>query len=133
MLKKTIKYADLDGNEVTEDFYFHLSKAELTTMAIEEEGIAERLRKLADGGERREIIQAFNDIIRMSVGHRSEDGKRFIKSPDEAQAFMESEAYGELFMELFTDPVAAVEFVCAIAARRFPKPVAGETPPLGRR
>ena len=31
------------------------------------------------------------------------------------------------------EQVAAVEFVCAIAARRFPKPVAGETPPLGRR
>ena len=114
MLKKSITYTDLDNNKVTEEFYFHMSKAELTTMAIEEEGIAERLKKLADGGERREIIKAFNDIIRMSVGRRSEDGKRFIKDPDEAQAFMESEAYGELFMELFTDPVAAVEFVKAV-------------------
>mgnify|MGYP000249563697 FL=1 len=30
MLKKTISYTDYDGNQRTEDFYFNLSKAEIT-------------------------------------------------------------------------------------------------------
>ncbi len=29
MLKKTVKYEDLDGNEVVEDFHFHMTKAEI--------------------------------------------------------------------------------------------------------
>ena len=34
MLKKTIKYTDYDGNEREEDFYFNLSKAEITEMEL---------------------------------------------------------------------------------------------------
>ena len=33
MLKKTITFEDLDGNLVTDDFYFHLSKAEIAEIA----------------------------------------------------------------------------------------------------
>lgn len=32
MIKKTISYADYDGTNRTEDFYFNLSMAELTEM-----------------------------------------------------------------------------------------------------
>ena len=34
MLKKTMTYTDFDGNERTEDFYFNLSKAEVTEMEL---------------------------------------------------------------------------------------------------
>ena len=30
MIKKTITYSDFNGNERTEDFYFNLTKAEIT-------------------------------------------------------------------------------------------------------
>ena len=38
MLKKTISYTDYDGNQRTEDFYFNLSKAEITEMELSMEG-----------------------------------------------------------------------------------------------
>ena len=38
MLKKTIKYTDYNGEEQTEDFYFNLSKAELTEMELSTTG-----------------------------------------------------------------------------------------------
>ena len=38
MLKKTITYTDFDDNERTEDFYFHLSKAEIAEMELSENG-----------------------------------------------------------------------------------------------
>ena len=38
MLKKTITYTDYDGNERTEDFYFNISKAELTELQFSVKG-----------------------------------------------------------------------------------------------
>jgi hypothetical protein len=32
MLKKTITYTDYNGNKLTEDFYFNLSRAEIAEM-----------------------------------------------------------------------------------------------------
>lgn len=130
MLKKEIKYTDLDGNEVTEEFHFHLSKAELAQMALEEDDISTRLKTLAEGGDRKEIIAAFNFIIEKSFGRRSEDGKRFVKDVEEARAFMQSEAYGELFMELFTDPVAAVDFIKATIPGDLAEKLAGQFPDM---
>ena len=40
MLKKTISYTDYDGNQRTEDFYFNLSKAEITEMELSMERAA---------------------------------------------------------------------------------------------
>ena len=38
MLKKTIKYTDFNDNEITEDFYFNLNKAELLEMESKSNG-----------------------------------------------------------------------------------------------
>ena len=38
MLKKTVTYVDYNGVERTEDFYFNLSKAEVTEMELSVEG-----------------------------------------------------------------------------------------------
>src|SRR6185503_12736763 len=99
-------------------------------MALEEDDISTRLKTLAEGGDRKEIIAAFNFIIEKSFGRRSEDGKRFVKDVEEARAFMQSEAYGELFMELFTDPVAAVDFIKATIPGDLAEKLAGQFPDM---
>ena len=38
MLKKTIAYVDFNGNDQTEDFYFNLSKTDLTEMQLSVDG-----------------------------------------------------------------------------------------------
>lgn len=112
MLKKKITYLDLDDNEITEDFYFNLSKAEITEMELSREGgFAEYLKKIIASEDRAEIIATFKIIISMTVGLRSEDGKRFIKSQDISDGFMQSNAYSTMFMELLTDTTKAVEFI----------------------
>lgn len=112
MLKKTITFKDLDGNEVTEDFYFNLNKAEIAEMELSYEGgLSDYLQviiKKTDGGA---IITAFKDIVTRSVGRRSEDGRRFIKSPDITNEFLQTEAYSEMFMELVTSAEAAAKFI----------------------
>jgi hypothetical protein len=115
MLKKTITFEDLDGNEVTEDFYFNLGKAELAEMALSVEGgLEEYLRTIIKANENSVILAAFKDIIAKSVGQRSEDGRRFIRDADIVGAFMESAAYGELLIELVSDVNKASEFVNGI-------------------
>jgi hypothetical protein len=50
----------------------------------------------------------------MSYGKKSDDGRRFIKSPELSKEFTETEAFSELFMELAGDADAAAAFVNGI-------------------
>lgn len=115
MLKKRIKYIDYDGNEREEDFYFNLSKAELIELELTTEGgLEQMIQKITDTRDMPKLIELFKRLILMSYGEKSENGKRFIKSKELSDAFAQTEAYSELFMELATDDKAASEFVNGI-------------------
>lgn len=119
MLKKTITFDDLDGNPVTEDFYFNLTAADLAEMEMSREGGLEaHLRKLIVTNNGEDIISTFKSIITKSVGRRSEDGRRFMKSQDITDEFLQTDAYSVMFMELITDANAASEFVNAVVPRK---------------
>lgn len=112
MIKRTITYNDYNGIERTEDFYFNLSKAEIMEMEMSTSGgLAERIRKVIALQDSPAIIKIFKDLITQSYGEKSPDGKRFLKSPEIVEAFTQTEAYSNLFMELATDANAAAEFV----------------------
>ena len=115
MLKKTIKYTDYDGNEREEDFYFNLSKAEITEMEMSKEGgMSEYIKKISATQNGPELIKLFKDIIIKSYGEKSLDGKRFIKNKELTEAFTQTEAYSELFVELASNADEAVKFVNGI-------------------
>ena len=121
MLKKTITYTDYEGVERTEDFYFNLTKAECVEMQWSAEGgMAKRLQKIVATQDVKQIVEIFKDIILRSYGEKSDDGRRFIKSKELSDAFSQTEAYSELYMELSSDDKAAAEFINAIT----PKPAA---------
>ena len=56
------------------------------------------------------IVQTFKELILKSYGEKSLDGKRFEKSLEKADAFAQTEAYSELFMELATNTDSAIKF-----------------------
>ena len=115
MLKKRIKYTDYDGVEREEDFYFNLTKAEITELELSTEGgLQNAIEKIIDAKDTPQIIQFFKKIILMSYGEKSPDGRRFIKSEKITEEFTQTEAYSELFMELATDEKAAAAFVNGI-------------------
>lgn len=115
MLKKAITYTDFNGEEVTEHFYFNLTKAELIELEMSHEGgLSESLKKIVESGDGGKIIQEFKDIILKAYGERSLDGKRFVKSQHARDEFESTEAYSTLFVSLVTDPEAAAEFVSGI-------------------
>ena len=115
MLKKTITYTDYNGNERTEDFYFNLTRAELMEMELEiSGGMQQFLEKIVAEQDAAKIIEKFKDIILRSYGEKSPDGKRFMKSKELVDGFVQTEAYSKLFMELATDAKAAADFVNGI-------------------
>ena len=112
MLKKTISYEDFDGNEITEDFYFNLTKAEIAEMELEVRGgLSATLEKITKAKETPVLIKIFKDLILRSYGVKSDDGKRFIKTKTMREEFEQHAAFSALFMELATDANAASEFV----------------------
>lgn len=118
MFKKTMTYTDYDGNERTEDFYFNLTKAELLDMEMSTEGGLEKMiNKIISTKDTVKIIAVFKDLIARSYGEKSADGKRFIKSKELTEAFMQTEAYSDLFMELATNTKSAEDFVNGITPK----------------
>lgn len=115
MLKKTITFKDLDGNDVTEDFYFNLNKAEIAEMELSYDGgLSDYLQKIIQKEDGYAIITSFKDIITKAVGKRSDDGRRFIKSQDIINEFVQTEAYSSMFMDIVTNATSAVDFIKGI-------------------
>lgn len=120
MLKKTIKYTDFNEEEITEVYFFNLSKAELIELQMSrKEGFAESIQAIIDAGDGNSLIGEFKKLILMSYGKKSADGKRFIKNQQLRDEFESSEAYSTLFMELATDTDAAIEFINGIIPTGF--------------
>lgn len=111
MIKKTVKYVDYNGVERVEDFYFNLNKAEITEMELSiDGGLTKMIEDIVASNDNKQIVGLFKEILLKSYGEKSKDGKRFVKSKEMAEAFAQTEAYSELFIELALDAQAAADF-----------------------
>lgn len=115
MLKKTVKYVDYNGNERVEDFYFNLSKAELSDMNWSTAGgLGQMLQDIISAQDIPKIAAIFKDIVLRSYGVKSADGRRFIKSKELSTEFSQTEAYSIIYMELANDEKMAAAFINGI-------------------
>ncbi len=126
MLKKQITYENpFTEKEVTEEHYFHISKADLVQMEMEEHnneytdkngkkytGMQAKLQRIVDSQDGKAIMAELRDIIRRSYGKK--DGDRFLKSSEIWENFASTEAYSQLIFDLCTDANAAGEFINGI-------------------
>lgn len=113
MLKKTMTYTNLDGQEVTEDFYFNMTKAELIKLQLREgEGFQDYITQVVNAGNGTAIVETFEKLVGLSYGEKI-DG-RFVKKPGAFEAFMSTEAYSDFFYELVTSAKAGAEFINAV-------------------
>ena len=111
MLKKTITYTDFNGDEVREDYYFHLSAADLVELEVSKDGgMAAWIQRIPTLTNQSEVVAEFKKLILMSYGKKSPDGKRFIRSKELCDEFTQTPAYSKLFMTLCTDATVAAEF-----------------------
>lgn len=113
MLKQSITFQNLDDEEVTEDFYFQITKAEVAEKAlIEGEGYYERLRDLSAETDGAKIIGHFKVILASAVGRR--EGQIFKKSQEITDYFMFSGAYDAFFMGLMEKPDSGASIIRAM-------------------
>lgn len=63
------------------------------------------------------MIKMFKEIIDLSYGVKSTDGRRFIKNQEVLDDFRQTEAYSVLFMELATNSEAAAEFINGVVPK----------------
>ena len=115
MYKKTIKYVDFNGVEREEDFYFHMTKAEmLKTEFSEKGGLSAAIDEIAREEDAGRLFKLFERIVRMAYGKRSTDGRSFVKKQEYADEFLSSEAYSNMFLDFMEDSSKAAEFVNGI-------------------
>lgn len=122
MLKKTITYTDFNGVERTEDFYFNLTKAEVTEMEMSVHGgMAHMLETIVASKDNKQIVSIFKEIVLKSYGEKSLDGRRFMKTKEITESFSQTEAYSEIFMELALNEKAAADFVNGVLPKNLDK------------
>ena len=115
MVVKKIKYTDFNDAEREEEFMFNLTEAEITEMELTTEGgLSDSIKKIISAQDTPEIIKTFKMLLLKSYGEKSADGRRFIKSEELTEAFTQTNAYSQLFMELATDDKAAIAFINGI-------------------
>jgi hypothetical protein len=116
MLKQTMTYTDFLGETQTEDFFFHLTEADLIELEVAANGNSlsawtEKISREENGAE---LVKIFKKIIAVSYGVKSTDGRRFIKSPEIFAEFQSTQAYSDLFKQLASDHAMATKFVNGI-------------------
>jgi len=132
LLKKTIVYENpFTQQEVTEEHYFHISKADLVQMEMEEHGtkyesegktltgMQAKLQRIVDAQDGKAIMEEMRDIIRRSYGKK--EGDRFIKNQAIWDDFSSTEAYSQLIFDLCTSAEAAAEFMNGIIPHNLDK------------
>lgn len=117
MLKKTLTYEDWNGNTVTEDFYFNLTKTEVLELEyglIPGKSLTEVINQLSSDQDMGRIIQTLKEILLKAYGQKTEDGKRFIKNQEIQDSFLQSPAFDIIYMELATSEDAAADFISGL-------------------
>lgn len=115
MVTKTFQYIDYNGNSQIETLYFNMNKAEIAAMQVRMDGkFIDHLKMLVEGRKIEELFNFFRDVVLDSYGEKSEDGKRFYKTPEMRKDFEASIVFSELIAELMQDPKKVSAFTRAI-------------------
>ncbi len=111
MFKKTITFTGFDDVEHTKEFYFHISSAEVTAWLQPDGEFMKRLERVQKSNQISAILEFYKDLVTQACGVRSEDGQRFIQTPEAKSELLGTPALDELLMELVLDPAGPIDFL----------------------
>lgn len=112
MFKYEAKYKDFNGNDCSETLYFNLTKSEVVILDNSiPGGLSNKLKQIAGSMNNVEIMDTFLLLVRKTYGVKSDDGKRFIKSDEIANDFMQTLAFDVFFTELLSSEDFIVKFL----------------------
>lgn len=124
MLVQPITYENLDGETVTEDFYFNMTKLEMMEADLEFGGFDEAIKRLNKTSDGKEAYKIFKDIILACYGVR--DGNDFIKTQDLRDRFAASPALSELIISFLKEPQKGALFVKEVLPKSVSKQITDE-------
>lgn len=118
MVKKTVTFSDFNGNEITKDFYFNLTKMEFKE--LDENipgGLNNLMDKLLTEKDRNLTVRLLSILLLAAYGEKTDDG-RFVKEDVHGRRlssyFKVSEAWDVLFMNLVQNERELSDFLVGI-------------------
>ena len=113
MITKEIKYTNyMTGEKQTETASFHLNKADMLRLIARsgKKTWEEHIQDIVDREDADELFDFIEEVIALSYGVRSEDGRSFRRDKELSKDFINSEPYAELLASFVVDQNAASEF-----------------------
>lgn len=115
MFKYEAIYENYFGETRQETVCFQLSRPEIMGLAVELPGGFESgASKLIESHDERAMYANFQNVIAKAYGEISQDGRRFVKSPELSKAFMETPIYEQIFDKMISDPEFLKKFISEI-------------------
>lgn len=114
MVTKSIKFTDYNGKEREVTEHFNINKIEVTKLDLEYKdfgGLKGLIEQISKSEDIELTFNLFEKFILASYGKKSEDGVTFKKRKEDVEAFVASEAYVELFVELANNPEEFAKFI----------------------
>jgi hypothetical protein len=122
MIKQDITYTDFNDVERTEEFWFHLDKADLLELqAMRKGGLRAYMQEIVESDDNEKILETFKMLILRSIGKRSEDGRQFIRNDEIRDEFRNTNAY---LFSLANDASSGAEFISGILPANLEKDLA---------
>lgn len=122
MFKVEQKYKDFLGNDQTDSLYFNISESEMYEIAKDNKKFdPDYLRYLMENGRGIDFVDVVRELIVLSYGELSDDGKKFRKSDERALEFVQSAAYDALFERLVNaeDENFVKDFLVGVFPKKF--------------
>lgn len=127
MIKQEITFKDLDDNDVTQVFWFHIYKHEALEMELSRPGgLMAYLKKIGETEDASGVLEIFRMFITKSYGERSEDNTSFLKTPEKTAWFLGTDAYNKLFLKFIEEPKWAADFIIGMVPKEFQQKLATE-------
>lgn len=124
MLIHTLNYIDFDGNEVEETLYFNLSKVDIAKLQVKGDGkFIDQLKSWLKEKKLENVFDFFYNLTLDAYGQKSEDGKRFVRTPEMRKEFEQSRAFDEFFAEVISTEEKMTNFVRAIVPYTMPEEI----------
>lgn len=112
MYKFETEYTNYFGETRKKTVYFQLSRPEVLGFATTlPGGVTAGAQKLVESHDEFALFNNFEKMIALSYGEISQDGDRFVKSPELSKAFMETPVYQILFDKMITDKDFLTAFI----------------------
>lgn len=125
MIKQTVTYKDIDGNEQHETLLFHFYKEEILEMlrsgyfdqffeAMKDDDLKKKSKVLEDLVDKAYGFRYVDEKIDSNTGVKTTKSRFRHATEEELEQFHDDEARGEFVFMLHTDPGKADEFISAL-------------------